>query len=152
VISDQKDVSNIVELRPRKSGARRGSAEDKTPHDIDISRLIDLSRYEAPTDPSDDFHAKMAINIAVLVLPVALAAAAAEIADITQPSLGAPIWVVQRETGRLGSSDIQRGDASLGAGARRLLEAASCTITAASSDNRRPRATRSCAAVRTRFT
>jgi hypothetical protein len=93
VISDQKRASNIVEFRPRKSGARRGNADQKTPLDSDISRLIDLSRYEAPTNHSDNFHSKMVINIAALVLLVTLAAvAAADVVDMEVIERGAPPW------------------------------------------------------------
>jgi hypothetical protein len=50
------------------------------------------------------------------------------------------------------SSDRQRGAGFAGAGPNRLLDAAAWMITAASSGSRNPRAKRSCAATRTRFT
>jgi hypothetical protein len=93
VISDQKRPSNIVEFRPGKSGARPDRGQDKAPSDGDISRLIDLSRYERPTSHSDAFRARMAVNIAVLVLLVTLAvAAAADVVDIESLERGAPSW------------------------------------------------------------
>jgi hypothetical protein len=93
VISDRKRTSNIVEFRPQKSGTRRDRGQDKAPAKDDISRLIDLSRYERPTSHSDAFRTRMAINIAVLVLLVTLAvAAAADVVDIESLERGAPSW------------------------------------------------------------
>ena len=91
--SDQKSTSNVVQFRPRISGARRDRYEQKAPLERNISRMIDLQRYEKSTNRSDDFRAKMAINIAVLVLLVTLAAAAAiDVVDIEEIERGAPSW------------------------------------------------------------
>jgi hypothetical protein len=59
----------------------------------DISRLIDLSRYEVPANRSDDFRARMAVNIVALFLLVTLAAAAAiDVVDIEEIKQCSPAW------------------------------------------------------------
>jgi hypothetical protein len=91
VKSDQQNTSNVVHCRFRASGARHDRNEDTASVESDISRLIDLSRYEEPTRRSDDFRSRMAVNIAVLVLLVTLAAVAAlDVLDIEEIERGAP--------------------------------------------------------------
>jgi hypothetical protein len=64
---------------------------DNAAPQADISRLIDLSRYELPTNRSDDFRARMAANGAALVLLVTLVAVAAiDVIDIEKIERCAP--------------------------------------------------------------
>jgi hypothetical protein len=95
VKSDQHSTSNVVQFRPRTSGARVDRDQDEVEPSCEsgISRLIDLSRYEGPTHRSDDFRSRMTVNVAVLVLLVSVAvAAAAEVVDIEEFERCVPAW------------------------------------------------------------
>jgi hypothetical protein len=88
---DQRSSSNVVAFRPRPYCARHDRHGDNAAPQADISRSIDLSRYELPTNPSDDFRARMVANVAALVLLVTLVAVAAiDVVDIEKIERCAP--------------------------------------------------------------
>ena len=92
--SDQQCASNVLPFRSRTTDARDRRHEDEDPPEHDISRLIDLSRYEAPPDhESADFRRRMVVNLAVLVLLVSFTVAAADVVvDIGEAEYCTPVW------------------------------------------------------------
>jgi hypothetical protein len=74
VTGDRRASSNVVTF-PRARRVREPGRDDELPHASDIGRLIDLSRYEVPPEDAADFRARMAANVAALVLLVVLVAA-----------------------------------------------------------------------------
>lgn len=64
--SDQTNpTTNIVPFRPRSDGATDQRDSARSGH---IIRMLDLSKYEQPRPPAQDYHAIMRANIAAIVL------------------------------------------------------------------------------------
>jgi hypothetical protein len=74
-VNDDRHASSNVVAFPRARRVREPGCDDEPPHASELSRLIDLSRYEAPPQGADDFRARMGANVAALVLLAALIAA-----------------------------------------------------------------------------
>jgi len=87
IISD--DEHRVLQFRPRISSqppGRRGNGIVQPLHVQPAPEPLDLSRYEQPRDPPDDFRHRMLANIAALAFTIALTAVgiwlAVSIADL----------------------------------------------------------------------
>jgi len=87
IISD--DEHRVLQFRPRAApqpAIRRGNGVVQPLHVQPAPEPLDLSRYEQPRDPPDDFRHRMLANIAALAFTIALTAVgiwlAVSIADL----------------------------------------------------------------------
>lgn len=75
IISD--DEHQVLQFRPRTSpqpSGRRGGGIVQPLHAQPVPEPLDLSRYEQPREPPDDFRHRMLANIAALAFTIALTA------------------------------------------------------------------------------
>jgi hypothetical protein len=92
--SNSDNRGKVLKYRPPKPNAE----SEKPAGDVsetNVVRLLDLSKYERPREPPDEFKARMTENLAALVvLGVFIGIAATDVIAIEQLQHRATIWEV----------------------------------------------------------
>jgi hypothetical protein len=92
VRSNSDDRGKVLKFRPPEPSTESERREAGI-SEVNIVRLLDLSKYERPRETPDEFKVQMRQNIvALMVLGVLIGIAATDFSDIEQVQRCAIIW------------------------------------------------------------